>query len=297
MKRVTLKKPAVFIALSIACLLFALFVRSSSASNEQGARYFSEKVNLALRRTAHLLLAEGGDTTSRIPPVQQPEPYTFVIRFERGFDYSKLPVLLKESFDLHGIQRDYDVAVFNADDGSLQLGYNFQDYAGAGEVPCGGRAQGSGAYDVTVLFDLEEKPSFEIAGWWGLVAGGIFAGLFFWRYRRPASPAEPGPPAPQTPLVQLGASSAFDLVNQTLQTGATFHKLTYREAKLLHLFGKHPNQLLERDFILKSVWEDEGILVGRSVDVFVSRLRKLLREDDSVRIAAVHGVGYRLEVG
>ena len=93
----------------------------------------------------------------------------------------------------------------------------------------------------------------------------------------------------------LFGNSRLDPGNQTLISGASRHALTYREAKLLHLFASHPNQLLERDFILQSVWEDEGIIVGRSVDVFVSRLRKLLRDDPGVRIVAVHGVGYRME--
>ncbi len=88
----------------------------------------------------------------------------------------------------------------------------------------------------------------------------------------------------------------MDIANQLLYVGNTKQNLTYREAKLLQLFIKHQNQILERDFILKSVWEDEGITVGRSIDVFVSRLRKLLQEDSSLKIAAVHGVGYRLEV-
>lgn len=90
--------------------------------------------------------------------------------------------------------------------------------------------------------------------------------------------------------------SSFDVVNQVLVVAGLRHDLTYREAKLLQLFYRHPNQLLERDYILQSVWADEGILVGRSVDMFVSRLRKLLRADAAVQIATVHGVGYRLEV-
>lgn len=96
-------------------------------------------------------------------------------------------------------------------------------------------------------------------------------------------------------VIRLGNSN-FHPADQSLNVAGTRHELTYREAKLLRLFATHPNQLLEREFILKSVWEDEGIFVGRSVDVFVSRLRKLLRSDPTVRIAAVHGVGYRLEV-
>ena len=86
------------------------------------------------------------------------------------------------------------------------------------------------------------------------------------------------------------------MANLVLVSEHKTFNLTYREAKLLHLFTNNKNKVLERDFILKSVWEDEGIIVGRSVDVFVSRLRKMLAEDLQVKISAVHGVGYRLEV-
>ena len=72
--------------------------------------------------------------------------------------------------------------------------------------------------------------------------------------------------------------------------------LTFRATKLLHYFVNHRNQLLKREQLLENVWEEEGILIGRSLDVFVSRLRKILKADDSLTIKTVHGVGYRLEV-
>ena len=67
--------------------------------------------------------------------------------------------------------------------------------------------------------------------------------------------------------------------------------------KLLAFFARHPDQVLQRDEILQQVWADEGVLVGRSLDMFVSRLRKKLAGDPTVSIVAVHGVGYRLETG
>jgi DNA-binding response OmpR family regulator len=128
-----------------------------------------------------------------------------------------------------------------------------------------------------------------------LAVGGIFTGIFLTTRRRNID-TTPAPEADAAASNQvLFGQSRFDPGNQTLFSGAVRHQLTYREAKLLHLFASHPNQLLERDFILQSVWEDEGIIVGRSLDVFVSRLRKMLRDDPSVRMVAVHGVGYRLE--
>ena len=91
-------------------------------------------------------------------------------------------------------------------------------------------------------------------------------------------------------------NSWLDTANQTLHNSATTQTLTFREAKLLALFARNVNHVLERDAILKSVWEDEGVTVGRSVDVFVSRLRKMLAADPQVKITAIHGVGYKMEV-
>ena len=96
-------------------------------------------------------------------------------------------------------------------------------------------------------------------------------------------------------MIRFGQSS-LDITNQILLCGAHKHNLTYREAKLLRVLASHPNQVLERDRILKLVWQDEGITVGRSVDVFISRLRKLLSYDPTLKIAAVHGVGYRMDI-
>jgi two-component system, OmpR family, response regulator len=97
-------------------------------------------------------------------------------------------------------------------------------------------------------------------------------------------------------LILKFGNSSLDLTNQILTTGEQRTELTYRETKLLHLLCRHKNKVLDRDLILKSVWEDEGIIVGRSVDVFLSRLRKLLKDNTAVKITNIHSVGYRFDV-
>ncbi len=73
-------------------------------------------------------------------------------------------------------------------------------------------------------------------------------------------------------------------------------ELTRKEAKLLRLFCLHQNKVIERDIIQKAIWEDEGYFVGRSMDVFISRLRKIFKDDPAVSIQTIHGIGYKLEV-
>jgi len=291
MNQASFLKIAVLTMLLAALLLFVQSVGSGAAMPDD-SRQSAEKVNLALRRTAHLLLSESGDTTSRIPAVQHPLAGVWSIRLEHFFDYDRLPALLQESLALHGIGGNYDVAVLGCADGMLQLGYNYLDFTKSKETPCSGRSLESGCYDLQVTFLTSKFASGHPMVWLGLI--GALLGILMILWRRTTS-RQPDPPPETMKGLRIG-NSTFDLSNQTLVAGNVRHHLTYREAKLLQLFASSPNQVLGREFILQSVWEDEGIIVGRSVDVFVSRLRKMLSSDPSLRMVAVHGVGYRLEV-
>ena len=73
-------------------------------------------------------------------------------------------------------------------------------------------------------------------------------------------------------------------------------RLTRREAELLQLLNNHRERVLERGDILEKIWGENDYFLGRSLDVFVSRLRKYLREDDRIRIENIHGVGFTLTV-
>ena len=92
------------------------------------------------------------------------------------------------------------------------------------------------------------------------------------------------------------AGCTFDFNKQQITTGHQLVELTNKEAKLLKLFCIHTNKVIERDIIQKAIWEDEGYFVGRSMDVFISRLRKIFKDEPAVNIHTIHGVGYKLEV-
>jgi len=301
MDRVYWKKMPIAVAgaalLLLTALVCAWLLGRNADAGQAPADHFAEKVNLALRRTGHYLLAETGDKRSHIAAVRQKDADTWLLQLEHSFNYDRLPVLLQQSLEIHGIQENYDVAVVNCLDGALQLGYNFLDFKQNNGAPCGGREMLLDCYNLEVHFVKATPPKSEknVLGWIVAVTG-VLTGIFLVaRNRRKIQPNAAQETEPALSNQVLFGNSRLDIGNQTLISGNSRHTLTYREAKLLHLFASHPNQLLERDFILQSVWEDEGIIVGRSVDVFVSRLRKLLRDDAGLRIVAVHGVGYRLE--
>lgn len=86
----------------------------------------------------------------------------------------------------------------------------------------------------------------------------------------------------------------FDNKRQMLTIGDDKINLTTKESELLELLFKHKNEMLERNYALKSIWIDDNYFNARSMDVYITRLRKYLKKDPSVRILNIHGKGYRL---
>jgi DNA-binding response OmpR family regulator len=92
-------------------------------------------------------------------------------------------------------------------------------------------------------------------------------------------------------------SYTFDVSRRDLQRNGVSQKLTTKEAELLRMLCLHMNRTLHRDAALSSVWGNSTYFSSRSMDVFISRLRKYLQQDPSVEIVNVHGRGYKLLVG
>lgn len=90
-------------------------------------------------------------------------------------------------------------------------------------------------------------------------------------------------------------SFTFNPDNFQLSRGNVKKSLTKKEAGVLKLLCEHKNKVIERELITNMVWGDDSYFVGRSLDVFITRLRKHLSADEQVNIANVHGVGFRLE--
>lgn len=87
----------------------------------------------------------------------------------------------------------------------------------------------------------------------------------------------------------------FDCANLVLQHATGSKTLTQKEADVLKLLCENKDRVLKREEILKAVWGDDDYFMGRSLDVFISKLRKYLKEDPGVEIVNYHGVGFRLE--
>ncbi len=86
----------------------------------------------------------------------------------------------------------------------------------------------------------------------------------------------------------------FDTQKQVLVSGDSTQKLTTKESELLALLCSHVNDILERNYALKTIWVDDNYFNARSMDVYITKLRKLLKGDPSIEIINIHGKGYKL---
>lgn len=93
-------------------------------------------------------------------------------------------------------------------------------------------------------------------------------------------------------LFQIGNFN-FDHKNLQLKNESIKRQLTQKEADLLKYFIKNKNEVLKRSDILETLWGEDDYFLGRSLDVFISRLRKYLKEDETLKIENIHGVGFR----
>ena len=99
----------------------------------------------------------------------------------------------------------------------------------------------------------------------------------------------------EEPIYQIGLYT-FDHKNMILRFEDKERILTRKENALLKLLYENRNQLLTREIALKSVWGNDDYFIGRSMDVFIAKLRKYLQEDPSIYITNVHGTGFKLEI-
>lgn len=254
-------------------------------------------INLALRSVSDKLLTLEGRTTQRIRPVKQLSLSTYRVQLDAPISYNALDSLVKTEFRSHAILAPFELAVYDHRHDSLLFGNLYMDgIRSEGRPVCLGREQIRVPMDFTARFHEHTTDARTRATTWGLIllnGIAIIAGVYgLLRSTKKEEATVTQEPSQVYPLGSL----ACDFTNQQITSKNGVVELTYKEAKLLKLFYVNQNQVISRDAIQKAIWEDEGYFVGRSMDVFISRLRKLLREDPAVTIITIHGVGYKLAV-
>jgi DNA-binding response OmpR family regulator len=118
-----------------------------------------------------------------------------------------------------------------------------------------------------------------------------FIGFIFLRSVKPRRALPGNQPGGRFTL----GSMSFDTEARKLMINGKTIELTKTETRVLRIFALSPNEAIERSRLQKEIWEDEGVIVGRSLDMFISKLRKKLELDPNVKIVVIRGKGYKLE--
>ncbi|HWB24922.1 MAG TPA: winged helix-turn-helix domain-containing protein [Chitinophagaceae bacterium] len=286
MKRITI------VASCIACLLLVTaFIKTGEN------RPLEDEKIVALRLVGHNMLRQAGDSTSTLMPVQKISDNTFQLRFTRAFTFepASLVSTVEAVFRKMAMPPGYLVKVVSGRSGETIYSYEVHGKPSRDIIPCLGRKQPAGVYNISITFLQQPVLSGVIGNYW-LPCTGLLLALsamvitLVYKKRR----------LPNVTEVQNKTSlGSYTLIanSDMLMYNGKATRLTAKEVKVLALFALRPNTIIERQELVKNIWEDEGVIVGaRSLDVFISKLRKKMADDQSVSIVNVHGVGYKLQV-
>ncbi len=278
----------VLILLSFISVICAAFKMEDSEDFDISRR------EVLLRRIGHELLLQSGDSTSRVLPIKKIAQNEYQIRFENEFAF--LPdSLVSTTLRLLGkdpLASDYIVSVLNCGNSSVAYGYAISKNKKDDIVACIGRKQPKACYMINVKF----KPTGINTAKNGYILGGFsFLAFVGFVFLRSVKPLRTLPDNKNTNMFTLG-SVLFDAKNRKLITNDKTIELTGTETRVLLIFASSPNETIERSRLQKEIWEDEGVIVGRSLDMFISKLRKKLECDPNINIVVIRGKGYKLEI-
>jgi DNA-binding winged helix-turn-helix (wHTH) protein len=277
------------LTLAVLLLSAATFSRTTNQSE-----YLERRAILVVRDIGHKLLLQAGDVSSRVLPVKQLSNAIFQLEFQNKFAFTPDSMVRVVQGEITSdLPLNYLVSVFDCS--SKEMVYGFEIRPENNNItPCLGRLQPSGCYYIQIAFpDLLNKsgslPKFSLAMITILCIALVAAIISTFRKRE----KQPGTMR-EACSIALG-KYLFEGNRKILTHNSKIIELSEKETQLLSIFAANQNQLIDRDRLLKEVWENEGVFTGRSLDVFISKLRKKLSHDPSIRIANIHGRGYKLE--
>ena len=288
----------------LALVILAIFVIASSFTNHSNRDLRVKQANLIIREIGHRLLLQSGDSTSRVLPVTEIKEGTFLLEFENEFvfNHDSLIMLAQGLLPRAQFPSGYTITVHEGTNATIV--YGFQVNRTTPDIlACKGRSQPPGRYTIEIAFpDFYETPSeFSLIT---LVFGGMLVlsvALLVGRFGRSLIPTPMQNEdhviinGPVTQVASLG-KFLFDMKHQHLQFGDEVIRLTDKECRILELLNSNFGELISRETLMQKIWINDGVITGRSLDMFVSKLRKKLSSDPGLRITNVHGKGYKLEV-
>jgi len=254
---------------------------------------FSKRAKISLREVGNQLLLANQDTTSLILPIKRSDDLRFEISFQNELSITPntLVTIVKENLSTDFFPQNYQVEVLQCSDGEVAYSYEINQEEEKTIIPCASRVMPVAYYTIEVQF-LKSVRGFSNRWFFGIVVLVFLILVEIYLRKRMSMQRKKR----ETPKYKTLGSFRFYPDQNKLIKEAEEIPLSKKECELLEIFVTNLNEVLKREDLTKRVWEDNGVFVGRSLDTYVSKLRKKLQEDDRIKITNVHGVGYKLEV-
>jgi DNA-binding winged helix-turn-helix (wHTH) protein len=247
-------------------------------------------IEVVLRNIGHQLLLTAKDSTSRVLPVKKVNENTWQISFQNDFSFisDTLINLVQQTFQKNTLAKDYIVSLKNCKRKETVFAFEINGLAGD-LTPCRGRKLAVDCYVIEI--ELLKKAGFNFS--WLLLLIIPLGLVGFYVTNRFGKKEKEEPIADNNDYIQLG-SFQFYAADNLLKTGNNTMTLSEKETMALKIFAENINQIVEREKLMKEIWEDKGIVViSRNVDVLVSKLRKKLSDDSSLKFINIPGRGYK----
>ncbi|MCM4152576.1 winged helix family transcriptional regulator [Arenibacter sp. N53] len=256
---------------------------------------FSQRAKIALRDSGNKLLLSVGDSTSLIMPVMELDENTFELSFQNKvqIEPGSLMSILGQSLVDADLPNSYIVEVIENVSGEVAHSYEIKSYIEESIITCIGRNLPFDYYKIKIHF-TGERTILKLDRDYSLLPlvliGFVGCGLLYWKNgKHNASKVA------VSRFSKIGNYRFYKEQNKLVKGNITI-ELTAKECELISIFSEKPNQIIKRDLLIKEVWEDNGVFVGRSLDTFISKIRKKFQDDDSINFVTVHGVGYKLKI-
>ena len=285
-----MSRKTIYSFITLIILLFLTRILTASGENNDA---FSKRVKVTLRDVGHQLLHANNDSTSLILPIVKIEKATYKLSFQKqlSFEPSNLVRIVKNSFKKASFPEHYLVEVIQCTDHEVAYSYEMKYSEEKAIIPCKGRLLPQNCYTIVVKF-IDKTTSSHIRLYLYIVIFISFLILqFFFFKKKPVKIIEDNNLA----YASIGSFKFYPEQNKLVKEAEEI-SLSKKECELLSIFIENLNQIIKRDELMKRVWEDHGVFVGRSLDTYISKLRKKLKDDSAIKLTNVHGVGYKLEV-
>ncbi len=285
-----MSKKRIYIYCSLIALGGIAFLFSSPKEKNDE---FSSRIKIALREVGNQLLLTHQDSTSLVLPIVAIDASKYKLSFQTklSFEPGTLVSIVEDTFLKSNFPDYYRVEVLQCSDKEVAYSYEINAENENTIIACVGRILPEQCYTIVFTFTKRIPPFFNRQSILYYLLGCIVVIILDYLYSKRKQHLHKN----DISYNRIGSFEFYPEQSKLVKAAVEIN-LSKKECELLALFVTRPNEVIKRDELTKKVWEDNGVFVGRSLDTYISKLRKKLKDDDRIKLTNIHGVGYKLEI-